>query len=225
MDEKDTAGEEREARNPGERLSLSRIVLNALLVVIVINLVGLDIVLLHGGIVKTVQEVVQSPVVQATLPSGCSSVCTDKINQAISELKLASPSSSISPSPVPLISQKEYYIPFGSGSFSSTTWQDIPGLEAYIASGAYGTIKNVTFEVSLHVPTGNENVSVRLYDATDNHPVWNSQINFSGNTESQYQTSQSISLDPGNKLYKVQIETQLNFQAVIDQSRVHITAE
>ena len=97
------------------------------------------------------------------------------------------------------------------------------GLQASIDSNGYNSIKSVVFEVSLHVPTGNETASVRLYNSTDNHPVWNSELTFNGNSSSVFMSSSPISLDSGNKLYKVQIKTQLQYPAIVDQSRVHIT--
>lgn len=120
---------------------------------------------------------------------------------------------------------KEYYVPFGSGSGSSGDWDDVAGLQALVDSNAYGSINSVVFEASLHIPGGNETASVRLYNSTDNHPVWNSQVDFNGNTQSTFKTSLPVNLDSGNKLYKVQMKTQLQYQAVLDQSRLHITTK
>jgi hypothetical protein len=151
----------------------------------------------------------------------CPKSCLTQIYQATSSSK---------PTAVPLVNAssgqtqtaKEFYVALGSGSGFSSNWQDVSGLAAYIDSASYPKIKTVVFEISIHIPTGNETANVRLYNATDNHPVWNSDINFQGSSTSQSLSSQPISLDSGNKLYKVQMQTQLEYPAVLDQSRIHI---
>ena len=166
-------------------------------------------------------------------PNVCSQGCISQINNAISANKTQVITSTPKPTPAPVqqgnsvqASQvKEYYVPFGSGSGSSSDWQNVPGLQASVDSSAYTGIKSVVFEASLHIPTGNETASVRLYDVTQNHPVWNSEIDFNGNTNSVFLASPSISLDAGNNVYAVQLKTQLQYNAVLDQSRIHITTQ
>ena len=206
-------------------------ILLTLLILIFLNLAYLDIIFVRNSGVPVVKET--TPVSsQNNLEDYCSSSCIDqKISNAISSFKINSLlTPSVTPIPTKTVTQsnpanvsREFYVPFGSGSGSSSDWQDVGGLQAYVDSSNYPNIKSVVFEASLHVPTGNETASVRLYNATDGHPVWNSQIDFSGNTSSLLLTSQAVSLDSGNKLYKVQIKTQLQFQAVLDQSRLHIS--
>lgn len=203
-----------------------------------LNAIYVDILLIQGVnkkiIVQRFEKIInQAPSSEnkASPPSDvCPQSCVTKIQQAvISNKQIAatptpastpvsnSPSQNINASQV-----KEYYVPFGSGSGSSVDWQDVAGLQATVDSGAYANIKSVVFEVSLHIPTGNETASVRLYNATDNHPVWNSDLTFNGNTNSVMLVSPSINLDSGNKLYKVQMKTQLKYQVILDQSRLHI---
>jgi len=116
---------------------------------------------------------------------------------------------------------KEYYVPFGSGNSQGTDWTDVPGLQAYIDTTLYSQIKQATFEVGGHTPTGNQIVSVRLYNTSDSHPVWNSDVTWNGGG-SQFLVSNPIILDKGNKLYKVQMETQVGSLSYIDQAKVHI---
>ena len=230
MDDKEIIGEQLETERKKNLFFNTKNILNFLLIIIVINLVGLDITLLNNGFIKTVDKKIQNPSVQIENQT-CPQSCVSSINKAL----LTKPTPYLSQIPTPAVvktnelpkinSVREYYIPFGSGSGNSNGWEDVPGLEAYIDSSAYGTIKSVIFEASLHVPTGNETASLRLYDATDNHPVWNSQIDFNGSTSSVFLSSQPINLDSGNKLYKVQIITQLQYTAVLDQSRLHITTQ
>ncbi|MEK7551656.1 MAG: hypothetical protein AAB532_03580 [Patescibacteria group bacterium] len=211
-----------------EYLSRKNIIV-ILLLGIFINLLLLDLIVLGS---KTINTNSSFSINQKTGSSNtCTSECKALINESLSNLSTVTTTltpTSISVSSASNINTtstnvREYYVPFGSGSGSSSDWQDLAGLQASIDSKGYGNIKSVTFEVSLHIPTGNETASVRLYNATDKHPVWNSEITFDGNSTSVFKTSSPIALDNGNVFYKVQIKTQLQFPAIIDQSRVHIT--
>lgn len=117
---------------------------------------------------------------------------------------------------------KELFIPVGQGNTTGTDWTDIPGAQVSIDSTKYTNIKQVVFESSLESPN-NQIVSVRLYNKSDNHPVWYSEM--STNTTIQSLTSQPIQLDNGNKTYQVQVKTQLGYTTILDQARVHITLQ
>jgi hypothetical protein len=213
-----------------------KVIIYLIIFLLWLNLVYLDVIILQGGGIKTIEKIVQEPLSTQTNNKNndeafCSKACITKINEAATTTakSFAQPSITPVPTKTPAVYQassatKEYYVPFGSGTGSSSDWQDVSGLQAYVDSSAYGNIKNVVFEASLHVPTGNENTAVRLYNATDNHPVWYSELDFSGNTQSVFLSSKPISLDSGNKLYKVQMQTQLQYPAILDQSRLHITS-
>jgi len=131
--------------------------------------------------------------------------------------------------PVPAIVQtimqpsgaKELFVPLGTGQSTATDWTNVPGVIASVDSTKYTGIKQVTFEANITVPTANETVEVQLYDMTDEHPVWNSQMTMTGTT--QYLVSSPITLDSGNKLYQVQMKTQLQYPATLDLARIHIT--
>jgi len=103
----------------------------------------------------------------------------------------------------------------------SDDWQDITGLTAIVDSTNYAQIKKVTFEASVHIPAANERAFVRLFDATDKHPVWFSEVSLEGG-DTKLMISPAITLDPGEKMYQVQMKTSLKYQAVLDQSRLHI---
>lgn len=147
----------------------------------------------------------------------CSQNCLDVIKQATSTAQPMTTMQTSAPS-----TSQAYFVPFGSGSIASSDWQDISGLQAYVDTANYNGIKTVTFEASVHVPTGNETVNVRLFNVTDGHPVWYSEVFFNGGTNAQLLVSKPISLDQGNKLYQVQMKTQLTFPAILDQARLHI---
>lgn len=114
---------------------------------------------------------------------------------------------------------KEYFIPFGSGSSQASDWTDVPGLTASVDFGSYNRIKEVHFEASVAIPTANESASVRLFNKTDMHPVWYSEITL---MDGQYVSSNPISYDTGQKLYQVQMKTSLQYTANLIQSRLHV---
>ena len=78
------------------------------------------------------------------------------------------------------------------------------------------------FEVTVAVPTGNEKIWVRLTNSTDGRQVWGCDVSMEGSGPTAL-ISQPVTLDSGNKLYKVQMKTQLQYPANIQQARVHIT--
>ena len=100
--------------------------------------------------------------------------------------------------------------------------EEIKGFDKYINPSDYGNIQQVLFEVSIAVPTANQNVSVQLYNQTANHPVWFSQVSMNAGNTTAYLVSNPISLDPGSNLYLVQMQTQLGSSATVSQARVHI---
>lgn len=116
----------------------------------------------------------------------------------------------------------EFFIPLGTGSSTANEWTDVPGVQAYVDSKQYKNIKKITFEASIVLPNGLQNVYVRLFNKTDKHPVWFSEISMPSSTTSQLIISNHITLDPGNILYQVQMKTQLQAPANLVQSRIHI---
>lgn len=116
---------------------------------------------------------------------------------------------------------KEQYISLGTGSGYSSDWIDLAGIEATIDTTQYRKIKTVTFDATVSPQTGNGIVWVRLFNATDKHPVWYSDLSMSG-AGPVVLTSKPITLDEGKKLYKVQIKTQLSYPVSVLQSRIHI---
>jgi hypothetical protein len=120
---------------------------------------------------------------------------------------------------------RESFISIATGSYSSEyDWGDVPGAQVTIDSGAYGTLKSVIFEATVNTPNGNEDVNVRLYNDTDKHPVWFSDLFFPSATATHFLVSKPLSLDPGVKAYKVQMKTQFATKAHLDLARIHIIA-
>lgn len=116
---------------------------------------------------------------------------------------------------------KEYYIPFGTGTNTTTEWTDVKGVGAYIDSRLYGAVKKVVFEATVGVPSGNQIAFIRLYNTTDKHPVWYTEMQMSG-TGPELLISSGITLDSGNKFYQVQMKSQMGAPTNLLQARMHI---
>lgn len=190
-----------------------------------INLIYLDASLFVKNKPNIVERLVVSP---SSSDKFCPQSCLSQIKEATASHKLnITLTPTYTPTPTPIIQQtsssslKESYISFGGGSNSSDDWQDVPGLQTYINSSYYSKIKTITFEVSMRIPTGNEVAYARLFNSTDKHPVWFSEVSLEGGTP-QFLISKPITLDSGNKLYQVQMKTTLKYQALIDQAKIHI---
>jgi hypothetical protein len=193
---------------------------------VLLNLLFLDCILVNGQKTQEVEKIVPTPTISKVCPESCLS----EISSATKSVALLSvkPTSVLLPSPAGpafptqiQLSVKEFFVPFGIGSNSSDDWQDISGLNATLNPANYGSIKSVVFEVTIRIPAGNEIAYVRLYNATDKHPVWFSDVSLEGGSP-QLLISKSITLDSGNKIYQVQMKTSLRSPAYLDQSRLHI---
>lgn len=206
----------------------SQTIFRTLAFLVLINILFLDTLLFRGQKTEIIEKTVPIPVVVNSCPISCLSEIIKATKSATLVVKSTS-----APTPTPTvkpISQtqtqtqslvKEFFVPFGSGSSSSDDWQDVPGLRATLDPSNYGSIKTVTFEATIRIPTGNEVAYARLYNATDKHPVWFSDVSLEGGTP-QLLISKPITLDSGSKIYQVQMKTSLKFQAFLDQSRLRI---
>ncbi len=118
-------------------------------------------------------------------------------------------------------SVKEHFVPIGAGTNTSTDWTDVAGARVTVDTANYGTIKKAYFEASLYCLTGNQDVSVRLYNVTDAHPVWYSEQSMSGAGPTLL-TSPTLTLSSGSKAYQVQMKSQLGYPAELKFARLHI---
>ncbi len=119
---------------------------------------------------------------------------------------------------------REFLISLGSGESTAKDWTDVPGVETYIDNTKYGRIKSAVFEASLYTPTGNQTTYVRLYNVSDKNMVWPSELSIEGG-EPKLLISTALGLGSGNKLYRVQMKTQLGARTQLIQARVKITTE
>lgn len=199
-----------------------------------LNLLFLDFYLLSNQKAQILEKILPDPTVlpqKETAVSGniCPQTCLSEIFEAtrsykplISDLN-ETPTLALSVSyQTPVSSVKEFFIPFGNGTNYSDDWEDVAGLKASVDTANYSSIKSAVFEASVHIPTGNQTAYVRLFNETDKHPVWFSDVSLEGGT-AQLLVSKPITLDSGNKTYKVQMKTSLKYQAVLNQARIRIT--
>lgn len=158
--------------------------------------------------------------------SGCPLACDEKINEAtkaaLANLKAQPTTKQLTT--IPQSEVKEFFIPFGGGQSQAEDWENLYGLEAYIDGSKYGNIKEAVFEATVQIPTGNEKVYIRLYNATDQHPVWGSEVSHEGGSP-QILISSPIEMMKEKKLYRVQMKTSLKFLAILTQARVKITTQ
>lgn len=108
----------------------------------------------------------------------------------------------------------------GSGETIKNEWEDVAGTDVYVNTANFASIKETYFEVSMHIPTKNGLMSARLYNVTDKHPVWYSDV-WTDQDKSTFLAAK-ISLDSGNKLYRVQVKTSLEYQSLLDSARIKI---
>ena len=178
--------------------------------------VGSNLLRLNKELNKT--KLASIPTSQTTSQS-CPKNCLTALDDKISQLNLATKEASTQQEN----RVQDFYVPLGSGTVSSDEWTDVPGIKATVDTAKYGRIKKVVFEATTHVSNANEFLYVRLYNESDNHPVWDSELYFPSGTIQYFLVSPAIKLDPGINIYKVQMKTQLKFPANLDQARIHIT--
>jgi hypothetical protein len=201
-----------------------KILMPVALIIIILNLAYIDIFMFKNS---SQEQGLQTVIMQPSPPSDhanqvCSDSCLNQIRQATASsgiIPTKTPALAIAPTIIPQV--KEFFIPFGNGTNSSGDWEDVGGLKTLIDSSKYPSIKSITFEASVSIPTANQTAYVRLFNETDQHPVWFSDVSMEGGTP-QFLISKPIALDSGNKVYKVQMKTSLKFQAILNQARIHI---
>lgn len=158
------------------------------------------------------------------IPVVCDGDCIENIYKTIEESTTSGQKSRVVKEVTKPSIAKEYYISLGSGVNTSDDWTDIPAAQIYIDSSKYENIVTATFEVSMYIPNGNQIAFARLYNVSDNHPVWNSEVSLSGGT-AKLLISSPITLDLGNKLYQVQMKSQLKGPINLVDAKVHIVTK
>jgi len=193
-------------RNDERKYRLTFVVFGIFLAILILNLFWVNTIVLQSKY-RAATTVAITPPIATPIPT---------------EMITPTPSTISSPitAPTTTIAAKDHFIPLGSGAGQSADWEDIVGMVASVDLGQYQVIKSVLFEASVTVPTANQYVTLRLYNKTDGHPVWNSEVTM--NTASSYLISAPVIYDSGVKLYQVQLKTQLQFPVSISQARIHV---
>lgn len=212
------------------RLLWSVIILSVTGFVVFANIAFLDYIYFSNtspGI--KVQQVVQTPLPVTTELQGsmCSSSCITAIENATASSTVTTPTSKPISSKTPAKTTglpKDYFIPLGTGFTQNNDWTNVGGTDITINPADYGKIKQVIFQASMHIPIANGTIYARLYNVTDDHPVWYSEVS-TGEGASTLVSSANITLDPGSKLYRVQIKTSLQYPSYLDFSRIKITIQ
>lgn len=177
---------------------------------------------------QTVSRPTPDPEAVAFYSDSCNPACQDQIDnvkkvvaritpQIIKEAETAETQSSATNN-----AAKEYSVTLGKGSSDAKDWEDVPGVNAYINTNNYSDISLVTFEVSLRVPTANDEVFARLYNVTDSAAVKSSDVTSAYNIDSILLQANNINLSSGNKLYQLQMKTRFGRESLADSTRIKI---
>lgn len=190
-----------------------------------VNLIFLDFIFFsrpkETGITSPVspKEVVITPTTSISQDGGCPPSCLGAIYEATTQATRKEIVPVVKESPQPLV--KEFYIPLGSGSTTNRDWEELTGVEAVIDSANFPNVKSIIFEAVLRIPSANGMVYAKLYDLTNKHDVWFSEVSAEGPTSYRAESNQ-ISLSPGRNLYRVKMKSTMGYQALLDSARIKI---
>ena len=154
----------------------------------------------------------------------CPNSCLGLIQQATNGGKLEDKGSDLKGAKGLTPTTREFYIPLGNGTTTKSDWDDLIATETVIDPLNYGRIKEAYFIASLRNPTQNGQVEAQLYNVTDKHLVWGSQVVMNGPSQ-QTVTSDKITLYTGAKLYRVQLKSTLQFLSFLDNAKIRIITQ
>ncbi len=149
----------------------------------------------------------------------CPAACLEVISEATSPGL-----TQVTPAPRPVSAGpavKESYIPLGSGLTTSKNYTGLSGVESVIDMANYPNVKSIIFEASMRIPTANGRVYAKLYNVTDKHDVWNSEVYAEGSAGYRAESGE-INLASGRKLYRVMIKSTVGYEAILDSARIKI---
>lgn len=219
--------------------STKKILISVMFIIFAINSLILDFFLLSPKNQSSQTSSPKNTVAQNYCPQGC----IDQINLSLKGQN-ASVSSSVGPtvtvvqksfsltptrtttptsSPTPILKNvpKEFFVPLGAGTGNSADWAVVDGIGAKINPADYGDVKQIALEVAVFIPTGNQTIWIRLYNANTYQSVAGSEMTLSGGTATIL-TSSPITLSSGENLYQIQMKTQLQSTTNINMARLRI---
>lgn len=203
--------------------SYYQIVVTILLFMVAVNLLILDLKIFSkkDSQINETQTTLLAPTTEKdTNTSSCPGSCIALINKATEASEIVQPTPIIVKQTV----QREFYVPLGSGSTLKGDWDDITTTDTLIDTANYGTIKEAYFIATLRNPIQTGDTQVRLYNVTDKHVVWNTELKMDGPVSLQV-TSPKITLDTGAKMYRVQLKSGLQTPVFVDIAKVRILVE
>jgi hypothetical protein len=150
----------------------------------------------------------------------CASACQELFNSSLATLAGQIKTKTAAKTTSSSSNKGETFIPLGSTRGKNFNWTDT-GMQAYLDVSNYAGAKAVYFEASMSIPTANGKVFLRLVQANENLMVPGSEI-WSETDKVKMVTSSAITLMPGNKLYKVQLKTSMDYEAIVDSARLRI---
>jgi len=209
-----------------------------LLLLIAINLLILDIKIFYPGNFLFSEFTTETQISKGDCPDSdrdcprlnqnppeCPLVCMDLINQATSSMKIMQGTvPELGTVPNQTKSEKEYFIPLGTGQTSKNDWDNLISTETVINPQVYGSFKEAYFIVSLKNPTQNGSVEARLYNVTDNNVVYGSHLVMNGLLE-QTINSAKFALPTASKLYRVQLKSTLGYAVSLENARLKLIAQ
>ena len=191
-----------------------------LLLILVFNVVVLDFFVFRAP-PQAASSVISTQLPVSPMPvTACPAACVSLIEDAVPTQRPVTPAQSVQANPQMI---KEAYLPIGGGKTQSDAYQAIPAAQISVDSANFQNLKEVTFEVFFHIPTGNGQGYVKLYNVTDGHDVWFSEVAGIGDQVNKRETK--IKLDPGKKTYQVMAKSTLKYEMIIDQARLKIVTQ
>ncbi len=208
------------------RFSWGKEVLFLLVLFLLINILILDIKLFADEEKEAIsptpsetQPEVTPPVVQPVENDACPSACLEAIAESITTGSTPTTTPPVVTTTEPAV--KEFYIPLGSGSTSSSTWVELPGIESVIDMENYPNVKEIIFEATMRIVTGNGRVYAKLYNVSDKHDAWYSEVYAEGSGGYRAESG-NIILAPGRKVYRVMMKSTMGTEAILDNARIKI---
>jgi hypothetical protein len=116
---------------------------------------------------------------------------------------------------------KVVYVPLGRGTTTSQTYEEIVGAEAVIDLSRYPEIETVYFEANMKIPAGGGRIYAKIYNVTDKHDAWLSEVYLDGAGPYRAE-AKGVILASGRKLYRVKMKSTLGTEGVLDSARLKI---
>ena len=151
-------------------------------------------------------------------------ICQEEISKALATLSAtAKESVKTVYQQAPAVRQPSLiYVPLGGGiATTNQSWAYTGGAEAYFNKADYPGAKKISWEAFLKIKDSNGEANARLYDATHQVVISNSEIN--GGGDSYFlKSSASLNLLEGNNLYQVQLRTSTGYEAYLEGARIKV---